>query len=310
MRRSVGVSAGTVEHRATEPISYWHRHDLHEIEYAVDGLAEIYTPTTHYLLPPRHAAWIPAGVEHSPLLRDVTTIAVFFDPAEFAFPRTRTTIISVPPVLREMMRYAARWPIWRNADESDAAGEGTGDGAEANAFFHALAGVVRRQLAHEAPLSLPVSDDPVVRDVIAYTAAHLVDADAASVCRAVGISERALRRRFAAALGQTWRDHLRQARLFRAMAMLSTSTMSVGEIAVEVGFGSGSALARAFRTWTGESPSEYRERWLTPDAPVGSPPSAGTGDEFAAARADAHADRRIRHRSASRSWSSQPARSF
>jgi transcriptional regulator GlxA family with amidase domain len=50
------------------------------------------------------------------------------------------------------------------------------------------------------------------------------------------------------------------------MAMLSTSTRSVGEIAAEVGFGSGSALARAFRVWTGESPSEYRERWLAPDA--------------------------------------------
>jgi len=40
------------------------------------------------------------------------------------------------------------------------------------------------------------------------------------------------------------------------MARLGTSTRSVGEIAAEVGFGSGSALARAFRAWTGESPSE------------------------------------------------------
>ncbi|CUU60028.1 AraC-type DNA-binding protein [Parafrankia irregularis] len=266
MRRSVTVTAGTVEHRATEPISYWHRHDLHEIEYAVDGLAEIYTPQTHYLLPPLHAAWIPAGVEHAPLLRDVTTIAVFFDPAEFAFPQTRTAIIAVPPVLREMMRYAVRWPIHGESRASGACGESgaTDDAAEAGIFFHALAGVVRQQLAHTAPLSLPICDDVIVQDVIAYTAGHLADADAVSVCRAVGISERALRRRFAAVLGQTWRDHLRQARLFRAMAMLSTSTMSVGEIAVEVGFGSGSALARAFRTWTGESPSEYRERWLTP----------------------------------------------
>ncbi|MGF7235772.1 MAG: helix-turn-helix transcriptional regulator, partial [Frankia sp.] len=174
------------------------------------------------------------------------------------FPHARTAIIPVPPVLREMMRYATRWPIGRSDDD-----------AEPDAFFRALAGVVRRQLAYEAPLSLPVSDDPIVRDVMAYTAAHLAEASSAAVCRGVGISERVLRRRFAAVLGQTWREHLRQARLYRAMALLSTSTMSVGEIAAVVGFGSPSALARAFRAWTGESPSAYRDRLTTAGADGG-----------------------------------------
>lgn len=262
MRRRTTVVAGTVEHHATELVSYWHRHDLHEIEYAVTGVAEIRTPTTHYLLPPCYAAWVPAGVEHSPLLKDVTTIAVFFDPAVFDFPHERAAIIPVPPVLREMMRYATRWPVGRADNDDD---------LEATAFFQALAGVVRRQLAHEAPLSLPVSDDPVVKDVMAYTAAHLADARAAAVCRAVGVSERVLRRRFAAVLGQTWQEHLRQARLFRAMALLSSPTASVSEIAAAVGFGSASALARAFRTWTGESPSAYRDRLTTADSDRGGP---------------------------------------
>nr|MDT0664187.1 helix-turn-helix transcriptional regulator [Micromonospora sp. DSM 115978] len=256
MRRSLAVAAGTVEHHATELISYRHRHDLHEIEYAVSGFAEIRTPTTHYLLPPCYAAWVPAGIEHCPQLQDVTTVAVFFDPAVFDFPGTETAIFAVPAVLREMMRYATRWPIDRAA----------ADEAEARTFFEALAGVVRRQLAHEVRLSLPISDDPVVRDVMAYTSAHLADARADAVCRAVGISERVLRRRFAAALGLSWREHLQQARLLRAMALLSAPTSSypssVSEIAAEVGFGSASALARAFRAWTGETPSAYRDRWL------------------------------------------------
>ncbi|MEX5637774.1 AraC family transcriptional regulator [Parafrankia sp. FMc2] len=250
MRRRLTVSAGTVEHHATEPISYWHRHDLHEIEYAVRGSAEIRTRSTHYLLPPRYAAWLPAGVEHSPLLRDVHTVAVFFDPAVFSLPCPRAAIIPVPPVLREMMRYAVRWPIERLHDDP-----------EALAFFEALAGVLRQALAQELPLSLPVSDDPVIRDVVAYTAAHLDDVTAGAVCRAVGISERVLRRRFAAELGQTWRDHLQHARLLRAMSLLSSTTQPVGEIAAAVGFGSASALARAFRTWTGEAPTAYRDRW-------------------------------------------------
>jgi len=244
--------AGTYHHRAVELVSGWHRHELHEIEYAVSGVAEMRTEEAHYLLPPQHAAWIPAGVPHCPVLRDVETIAVFFDPMAFAFEHDRPLILPVPSVLREMIRYATRWPIGR---------EVPGDEADATAFFGALAVVVRGQLAQDAPLSLPVSDDPVIAAVMEHTTAHLGEVTAASVCRAVGISTRTLRRRFPAVVGQTWRDYVHQARLVRAMALLSEPRRSVLQVARTVGFESPAAFARAFRAWTGEAPSSYRQHF-------------------------------------------------
>ena len=247
--RQGGGAAGSVLYHATDAVSFWHCHDMHELQYAVAGVAEMLTGQTHYLLPPLHAAWIPAGHPHNSFLRDVTTIAVFFDPAVHAFAAVGPAILAVPPVLREMVRYAARWPAWR--DEED---------AEATAYFAALAGLIRQQLDHRVDRSLPVAQDPIVRRVVDYTTTNLATATMSAACAAVGLSERSLRRRFADEMGQSWRDYLRRARLFRAMALLGELRMSVEAVAAATGFASASALARSFRTWTGESPREYRRR--------------------------------------------------
>lgn len=252
LRTRRSVTAGTFEHWATDLISAWHRHDLHEIEYAVSGVAEVITPTAHYLLPPHHAAWVPAGVAHSPVLRDVHTVAVFFDPAAYEFPHAEPVIVPVPSLLREMVLHARAWPIGRTDEEE-----------ESRRFFAALADVVTRQLPGATDLSLPMADDPLIAEVIAYTTEHVADVTAASMCRALGLSERTLRRRFPEAVGRTWRDYLQQARLLRAMGLLSTPTPSVRDVSLAVGFESTSAFARAFRAWTGESPSSYRRRWLS-----------------------------------------------
>ena len=249
LRATPTVTAGTFEHVAEETISAWHQHDIHEIEYAVSGVAELRTPSSHFVLPPQHAAWVPAGVPHCPVLRDVHTVAVFLDPDRFDLP-SEATIFPVPPVLREMIRYATRWPITR---------PGFG-GPEPAAFFDALAGVVRRQLAHEPPVVVALPNDPIIAAVIAYTADHLGEVTAASVCRAVGISERTLRRRFPAVVGETWRQHLQRVRITHALALLPDDTWSIRDIALRVGFDSPSSFARAFRARTGEPPSAYRQR--------------------------------------------------
>ena len=261
LRTTAVVTAGTYEHVASDLVTAWHHHDLHEIEYAVSGVAELRTETSHFVLPPQHAAWVPAGVPHCPILRDVHTIAVFFDPAAFDLPSREAVVFPVPPVLREMIRYAARWPIFR----SEPGGE------EPFLFFHAIKGVVRRQLEHEPPATLAIPDDPIVAEVIAYTADHLADVTAASVCRAVGISERTLRRRFPAVVGETWREHLHRARLTHAMPLLHDQTRSIRDVAMAAGFDSPSAFTRAFKSWTGETPSAYRSRCLAARAQ----PSAG-----------------------------------
>jgi transcriptional regulator GlxA family with amidase domain len=95
---------------------------------------------------------------------------------------------------------------------------------------------------------------------MAHTRAHLDTVTVTDVCRAVGISERTLRRRFQAATGQSWRSYLLQARLLRAMTLLAEPGRSVLDVSIAVGFANVSAFTRAFTRRCGETPSTYRTR--------------------------------------------------
>ncbi len=89
---------------------------------------------------------------HCTTLQRVRSVAVFFDPAMVRGADDRVRVLAATPLLREMIVFAARWPITR--PESDPV---------ADAYFDALAALVREWLEHEAPLSLPTSSDPIVR---------------------------------------------------------------------------------------------------------------------------------------------------
>ena len=244
------VRAGTYSlELGDEVMTGWHSHEFHQLEYALEGVAEVETVTARYLLPPRQALWIPAGVEHSSTLTHVKAVSVFFHPAMNLPAGERVRILAVEPVLREMIQYARRWPLSRVAPDP-----------VADAFFDALALLLAEWLDHETPLCLPTTRDPLVAAAIAYTDDHLADATLRDVCGAVGASERSLRRAFANATGITWRQYLQESRLLKAMALLAEGDQSTLAIAMSVGFESVSAFTRAFHRYAGETPKSYRRR--------------------------------------------------
>lgn len=253
------VRAGTHLHEGPDLVTGWHSHDLHEIVYAFEGVAEVETEASRFLLPPQRAMWIPAGLEHCTILNGVRSVAVFFDPDAITGAGTRARALAVSPVLREMMVYATRWPISRPLSD-----------AKAEAYFGALALLTREAIEDEAPLSLPNSSDPIVGAVMAVTQRDLASATSEQVCAEIGISERTLRRRFRSATGMSWQEYLHASRLLRAMALLTDAGRSVLEVAMEIGFESPSAFSRAFARFTGETPRMYRKRVATgrrPDGP-------------------------------------------
>jgi AraC-like DNA-binding protein len=249
MRGGSPVRAGAFPYDGGDLVTGWHSHDLHQIEYAFEGIAEVETDGAHYLLPPQQAVWIPAGLTHRTTLKRVRSVAVFFDPAMVEGADDRVRILAATPLIREMIVYSARWPIARPVSDR-----------VADAFFEALALLVRDWLAHEAPLCLPTSNDPVLSAVMDFTNANLADVRVAAACAAAGISERSLRRQFGAATGMTWRQYLLQSRLLRAMALLTEPGRTVIDVATEIGFDSVSAFTRAFVRLTSETPTAYRRR--------------------------------------------------
>lgn len=251
LREDRRLTGGSLRYDGGERlVTGWHFHDVHEIEYACRGMVEVETWAGHYLLPPHQAAWIPAGLHHRTTLNaGAQTLAVLFEPRLVPVAGDRVRIIAVSPLLREMMRYSERWPMWR-----------TESGAAADSFFHTLGYLVAEALDDEMPLHLPVSADPVVAAAADYTRAHLGHVTVSDVARAAGVSERTLRRIFTTQLGLPWRGYLLRARVLRAMAMLAQPDRSILDVSIAVGFDDPGAFARSFARHCGETPSAYKRR--------------------------------------------------
>lgn len=73
-----------------------------------------------------------------------------------------------------------------------------------------------------------------------------------------GLSRSSFAQKFQSTFGKTAFAYLRDLRLSRAAKLLTTSTMTVNQIAREVGYSSESAFSSAFRDFKGVAPGRYR----------------------------------------------------
>lgn len=83
---------------------------------------------------------------------------------------------------------------------------------------------------------------------------------ATSIAAALGCSRSHLYGVFAR-LGHTVADHLRTIRMEQACQLLRGTTLTVSMIAFRVGYDSDTAFSRAFRSFYGENPRDYRSRF-------------------------------------------------
>jgi AraC-like DNA-binding protein len=107
-----------------------------------------------------------------------------------------------------------------------------------------------------------------VADALRAALSAGVRADRGSVARRLGMSDRTMQRGLEAE-STTFRavreDVLRGA----VEALLSNSTLKVDAVARSVGFGEMAAFSRAFKRWTGSSPTQYRRRLAQARTPHG-----------------------------------------
>jgi AraC-like DNA-binding protein len=79
-----------------------------------------------------------------------------------------------------------------------------------------------------------------------------------TVARRLGTSERTLRRRLDAD-ETTYQEQLAELRMNLATRYMAEEQLSVDEIALLLGFSDRTSFIRAFRRWTGRSPTEFRQ---------------------------------------------------
>lgn len=248
MRQGGRLTAGAFVYEGQPFTTTRHAHDLHQLEYVVQGLLEVETDAGSYVLSERQAAWIPAGLGHiSTIDTRVRSISIFLHPIHLQPTRQGAGIVSVSPLIRQMIIYACRWPIDRQSSD-----------ATADAYFHCFAGLLAELLESQSPFSLPTTHHPQLAAALKHTRNTLVDITIDAAAAAAGISPRSLRRLCDRELKITWRDYTHQARLMRAAALLADPELSVLQVATRVGFDSASSFTRAFRGAWGLPPSAYR----------------------------------------------------
>jgi len=79
-----------------------------------------------------------------------------------------------------------------------------------------------------------------------------------AVAREAGMSPSHFSRIFRKMMGLSYQEHLNGCRITKAKNLLLTSSRSVSEIAISLGFADSTGFGRIFKKLTGQTPSAYR----------------------------------------------------
>lgn len=202
-----------------------HLHRESQLIYAARGTMQVNTPGGRWLVPPDRAVWVPAGLEHAiDVLADIEMRTLYFDLAWLKREKryeglTREFVVRV--LVRLVMLELHQ--------------------AEDSATFVPLPHEPRCRRA-----AMIVLDDP--------TGLHDID----TLAREVGTSARTLSRLFAAETQLSFKSWCQRARVAAAIQRLSTdASVSVKQLATQLGYASVPAFSAAFRQVTGRTPTEF-----------------------------------------------------
>ena len=103
-----------------------------------------------------------------------------------------------------------------------------------------------------------LDDHPAIASAKHYVADHLPESRSTRVvARAVGLSEGHFCRRFRRATGLTLVEYVARARVNDAQHRLADPLRRITEVALDTGFGSLDQFERAFRRFTGQTPTQW-----------------------------------------------------
>ncbi|MEI8315575.1 MAG: helix-turn-helix transcriptional regulator [Verrucomicrobiota bacterium] len=108
--------------------------------------------------------------------------------------------------------------------------------------------------------SNPATEPACVHHARQFIAAHLIEPlTAEMVAKEVGLCPQQFRKRFKRATGQTFRQYLTLRRIEHAKTLLLNPEHKVITATFAAGFQSVPTFYRAFRSHTGQSPTQYRQ---------------------------------------------------
>ncbi len=223
-----------------------HTHKRGQCLYAIAGVLTVTTTEGSWVVPPRRALWIPAGVAHVVQMGGPTTTCsayILSDVAAKAGLAEHCTVISVSPLLHALLSEAVDLPAEYTLGSRD---------------DHLMRLLVNEIAAMPTlPLNTPLPQDPrLARLCRALIQAPSLEIDIDTMAHKADMSRRSFTRLFRQQTGMSFSSWRQQACLLAALARLGRG-QSVTHVAVELGYSSTSAFTAAFRRTLGAAPSHY-----------------------------------------------------
>jgi len=221
-----------------------HNHKRSQLLYALTGVVMVSTSLGRWMVPPHHAIWLPAGIDHAvEMLGAVAMRSVYVRPDALADLPEDLRVVAIGSLMHSLIVEAVT--------------------LEPAANPAGRAGLILKLLLHEIPalpqrpLGLPLPAEPrlaaLCRRFVEHPSPHAtIDAWAEEL----GMSRRTFTRTFQRETGlglSTWRQ---QACLFAALPRLAEGE-PVTNVALDLGYESVAAFITMFRRMLGRSPRSY-----------------------------------------------------
>ncbi len=112
---------GDVVALASSYPSGFHIHDHHHIQsqllHAITGVAMVTTKFGRWMVPPHHALWLPAGIEHAvDMLGEVAMHSIYVRPNAVEGLKSHLHVVGLTPLMDNLIREAVAAPPDAQAD--------------------------------------------------------------------------------------------------------------------------------------------------------------------------------------------------
>ncbi|MEO3385165.1 helix-turn-helix transcriptional regulator [Mesorhizobium sp. CAU 1741] len=223
-----------------------HRHSRGQLLHALSGVVMISTREGRWMVPPDHAMWIPAGVDHAvEMLGPVRMRSAYVLPGSAAGLPGGLRVLAMSDLMRGLVVEAVEFAL----DAAD---------ARSTAIMRLILLEIPR--LEERPLTLPFPADPrlarLCRRFVEKPSSHAGIDDWAA---RAGMSRRSFTRAFQRETGLSLSVWRRQATLFAALPRLAEGA-SVTNVALDLGYESAPAFTTMFRRMLGTPPRSYMRR--------------------------------------------------
>ncbi|WP_394824447.1 AraC family transcriptional regulator [Pendulispora albinea] len=228
-----------------------HRHARGQLIAVARGVLAVETEAGAWVVPARHAVWLPphhvhSGRTHGP----VTGWSLYVAKPACAGLRAQPCTLAITPLLWEAAIRSAEWGV-EPLDE----------------FQARLALVIVDEIRRleVQPLGLPLPQDARLQRIARALLRDPADRRNVEEWAAwAGLSTRTLTRRFVLETSLTFTEWVQRARLMRALEMLAGGA-AVTTVAIDAGYRSVSAFIALFKRNFGVTPSTYFERRVLSD---------------------------------------------